>query len=277
MNERWIGIKPVLSDRVAKALVSFGGGRGVCRPANEAYTPMSKTREFGHCLTDSVYVVGTDIIICVQAGIAANGALASAPGVEGMDRKAIDLTLSSGPKSRWTTQSAGIAADYPDRREVSAKMMTYDTEPMAQAMELAGPTIVSIEMASLSTDPALFIYCEDVAPDGRVTFLTEGQFRAIQRKPADPATLPYDQGPAPHSFLRADALPVSSGERIHVEFALSNVAARIAAGHRLRIAIGGADTHMFKVYSDGGPERFDIFRGGNQGSTVTFPLMPWQG
>jgi hypothetical protein len=52
------------------------------------------------------------------------------------------------------------------------------------------------------------------------------------------------------------------------------VAARIAVGHRIRIAIGGADTHMFMTYANGGPERFDIFLGVD-GSTLSLPLRPW--
>jgi putative CocE/NonD family hydrolase len=153
--------------------------------------------------------------------------------------------------------------------------MTYDTAPFEADMELAGIPVLALEVAALSTDPAFFVYLEDVAPDGRVTFLTEGHLRAIHRKLADPASLPYDPGPAPHSFARADMLEISPGERLHVEFALSSVAALIRAGHRLRIAIAGADVHMFESYSNGGPERFDIFCG-KGGSTLTVPLRPWQ-
>jgi predicted acyl esterase len=79
----------------------------------------------------------------------------------------------------------------------------------------------------------------------------------------------------PHSFARVDALETSPGERMRVSFALSSVAARICAGHRIRIAIGGADIPMFMTYASGGPERFDIFCGA-QGSTLTLPLRPWQ-
>ena len=86
--------------------------------------------------------------------------------------------------------------------------------------------------------------------------------------------MPYDQGPAPHSFARADALETSPGERMRVEFALSSVAAVIREGHRIRIAIGGADTHMFMTYSNGGTERFDVFYGAGC-STLTLPLRPW--
>lgn len=203
------------------------------------------------------------------------GTLADAPGPEGVDSQDIDLGTSSGPASRWAGQKWGLAADYGDRAAADARLMTYDSAPLTHDMELAGFPVLNLDVAALSSDPAFFVYLEDIAPDGRVTFITEGQFRALHRKPADPALLPYDQGPAPHGFRRADAQETSPGERLRVEFALSSVAARIRTGHRLRIAIGGADTHMFMSYSNGGPERFDIFRGAG-GSTLTLPLRPWQ-
>ncbi len=205
---------------------------------------------------------------------AAGGKLADEPGPAGVDRKDIDLTASSGPSSRWAGQKWGLPADYGDRAEPDARLMTYDSEPMSADMELAGMPVLALEAAAQSSDPAFFVYLEVVAPDGCVTFLTEGQFRAIHRKLADPAGLPYDQGPVPHSYARADALEISPGQRIRVEFALSSIAARIKSGHRLRIAIGGADTHMFETYSNGGPERFDVFCGAG-GSTLSLPLRPW--
>ena len=205
---------------------------------------------------------------------AADGRLTDAPGLAGVDRKDIDLTTSSGPSSRWAGQKWGLPADYGDRAKPDERLMTYDSEPMKCDMELAGIPVLGLDVAALSSDPAFFVYLEDVAPDGQVTFLTEGQFRALHRKIADPLTLPYDQGPAPHSFARADALETSPGERMRVEFALSSVAAVIREGHRIRIAIGGADTHMFMTYSNGGTERFDVFYGAGC-STLTLPLRPW--
>jgi putative CocE/NonD family hydrolase len=205
----------------------------------------------------------------------AGGALAEVAGASGMDSKDIDLSTSSGPSSRWSGQKWGMPAHYGDRAVPDARLMTYDSTPLALDMELAGIPVLALEVATLSSDPAFFVYLEDVAPDGKVTFLTEGQFRAIHRRLADPGSLPYDQGPAPHSFARADATETSPGERMRVEFALSSVAALLQAGHRIRIAIGGADAHMFMTYANGGPERFDIHFGAG-GSTVTLPLRPWR-
>jgi hypothetical protein len=60
-----------------------------------------------------------------------------------------------------------------------------------------------------------------------------------------------------------------------LEFPLMPVAALIRPGHRLCLAIAGADKDWFTVYSSGGPERFDV-RLGEGGSQVTLPARPWR-
>jgi len=44
------------------------------------------------------------------------------------------------------------------------------------------PPAISLQIASTSSDGQFFAYLEDVAPDGRVTYITEGQLRALHRR-----------------------------------------------------------------------------------------------
>lgn len=97
------------------------------------------------------------------------------------------------------------------------------------------------------------------------------QSRPVINDLADPSTLPYDQGPAPHSFRRADAQLVTPGERMQVRFALFPTAARIERGHRLRIAIAGADASTFTFCPRDGRERLVVHLGA-EGSRVEVPL-----
>lgn len=182
----------------------------------------------------------------------------------------VDAEVGTGPKTRWSTQN-GVPPAYADRRDMDRRLLTYDSEPFATPMEVLGAPVVDLSVEAASEDPAFFAYLEDVAPDGRVTYITEGMLRAIHRRPADPSTLPYDQGPAPHSFRRADAQLVTPGERMQVRFALFPTAARIERGHRLRIAIAGADASTFTFYPRDGRERFVVHLGA-EGSRVEVPL-----
>jgi putative CocE/NonD family hydrolase len=200
-----------------------------------------------------------------------DGRLHAGPAMPGIDSHEVDFSTSSGSTNRWCWVARPT---YPDRREEDRKLLTYDTEPMDRNMELAGWPVLALRMKTRSADPAIFAYLEDVAPEGRVTYLTEGQLRAINRKIADRANLPYDPGPASHSFRRGDAMPVVPGESFTLEMKLFATAALIRKGHRLRLAIAGADRDTFAPVSTA-PDRFDIHRGGAEPSRIELPLRPW--
>ncbi len=202
------------------------------------------------------------------------GVLTERPGRNSVARYDVDLEATTGTNTRWSTQ-LGAPPAYPDRAAADRTLLVYDSAPMPQDMEIAGAPVIMLYVSAETDDPAFFIYLEDVAPDGRVTYLTEGMLRAIHRRPADPAALPYDPGPAPHSFLRSDAMAVVPGEVMEVRFALFSTAALVRAGHRLRVAIAGADTSLFHVYSHGAPEVFRVRQGGRTPSTITVPMRPW--
>ena len=193
------------------------------------------------------------------------------PGTTSVDTYKVDFTATTGDQTRWSTQF-GAPPAYGDRRDEDRKLLVYDGAPLKSDAEVVGAPVVTLHVATATADPAFFVYLEDVAPDGRVTYLTEGEFRAVNRKPADPASLPYDQGPAPHSFRRADAEPMVPGKMAEVRFALLPTAALIRKGHRLRVAVAGADARIFHRYSQGLPDVFTLGLGGATASAIDIPL-----
>jgi putative CocE/NonD family hydrolase len=203
--------------------------------------------------------------------LGAGRSLVASAGTPGVDHYDVDRTVGTGDRTRWSTQ-IGIAPQYEDRRDVSRRLLTYDTAPMPSAVEIVGAPVIDLAIATQTEDPAVFVYLEDVAPDGRVTYVTEGMLRAIHRRPADPRSLPYDQGATPLSFRRLDAQLVTPGERMRLRFALFPTAVRIAAGHRVRISIAGADASVFTLYPAEGQERFSVYFGGEDGSRVELPM-----
>jgi uncharacterized protein len=68
---------------------------------------------------------------------------------------------------------------------------------------------------------------------------------------------------------------VAPGEAFTLQFKLYSTAALIRKGHRIRLAIAGADLDTFMRLSNGQPERFDILRGGAEPSVVVLPLGAW--
>jgi putative CocE/NonD family hydrolase len=199
-----------------------------------------------------------------------------ASGKGGANRYPVDFAATTGATTRWSTQF-GAAADYGDRRAADAKLIAYTGKPFDRDMELAGRASVTLTMTAETTDPAIFVYLEDVAPDGRVTYLTEGMLRAVSRKLAGPGDLPYPMDAPAHSHKRADAEPVTPGKPFEVRIAFFPVAALVRRGHAIRVAIAGADAGTFRRYSEGKPDVFTIFHGGADGSALYLPLKPWDG
>ncbi|UTP38312.1 CocE/NonD family hydrolase [Phenylobacterium sp. LH3H17] len=207
--------------------------------------------------------------------LGADGALHEGAAAVGSVSREVDFTATTGKQTRWSTQF-GTPPAYADRRAEDHKLIVFDTKPMTADVEVAGTPVVRLSVATETDDPVFFAYLEDVSPEGRVSYLTEGQIRAVHRRPADPASLPYDQGPAPHSYARADAQPMNPGETAVVEFAMFPVAALVRKGHRLRLAIAGADADTFRRYPKAGAERFTLRFGGGEGSGLALTTRPWR-
>ncbi len=63
-----------------------------------------------------------------------------------------------------------------------SRLLTYTGPALTSDTEITGQPIVKLRVASTHTDGNFIVYLEDVAPDGRVTYLTEGELRALQPK-----------------------------------------------------------------------------------------------
>jgi uncharacterized protein len=180
-------------------------------------------------------------------------------------------TSSAAGRNRWSSQR-NAPVYYGDRRFVPGQRAEFDGHAFHSDVELVGAPELCIAMRSDQPDGVVFAYLEDVAPDGRVTYLTEGFLRLHHRKTrsggCDPA-----RG-TERSFARRDGSDVLPGELMQIEIPFLPVAARIRAGHRLRLALAGADAGTFPMLSDA-PSTWSIAYGGTQGSSLSLPLKRW--
>jgi predicted acyl esterase len=76
-------------------------------------------------------------------------------------------------------------------------------------------------------------------PEGAVTYITEGEFRLVNRKIAN-GPLPYIPLGPQHSFLRSDAEPLVPVQPTEVAFWPFPTSVVLNKGHRIRLAIAGA-------------------------------------
>ena len=205
---------------------------------------------------------------------AANNSLSeAAPSIaSSRDSYTVDFTASSGKQTRWHTQLGGGDVVYPDRAAEDKKLLTYTAAPLDTDLEITGSPVLKLEMASTATDGAIHAYLEDVAPDGRVTYLDEGVFRIINRKEVDPTSLPYAPLGPPHSFLRSDAEPLTPGETATIRFSMIPTSLLLRKGHRIRLALAGADAGLFERIPPAGTPTWTVYRELARASFVELPV-----
>lgn len=196
----------------------------------------------------------------------------SPPITAGEDSYTVDDSTTSGETTRWDTNVTGGDVYYPDRAEEDTRLLTYTGEPLESDLRITGTPVVSLHLSSTHADGALHVYLEDVAPDGRVTYLTEGVLRLIHSS-SNESGEPYQQSGPPRTFLRADSVPLTPGEMAVVEMPLYATSVRVEAGHRLRIAIAGADASAFARYPETGDPVLTVARSAMSPSFLELPVV----
>lgn len=189
----------------------------------------------------------------------------------GEDEYKVDPTAGTGDTSRWNCLAIDVATNYPDRKKQDLKLQVYTSPPLDADMEVTGHPIADLFIRADRDDAQVFVYLEDVDENGRVSYVTEGMFRAVHRKIGTGRPL-YNTPTPYHSFNRADAMPLVPGEVAQLRFDLNPVSYLFKKGHRIRVAIAGADKDHFRALP--GPEPTIRFqRGIKNASAVILPVV----
>lgn len=201
-----------------------------------------------------------------------NGLEQKAPqGPEGGDRYIVDFTATTGDSNRWMAQM-GNEVRYGDRRDEDAKLLTYTSAPLESDLEMTGSPAVYLYVSSSHEDGAFHVYLEDVAPDGRVTYLTEGLLRAIHRKVGNHSEAPYVPLGIYHSFLEADAAPLVAGEVAEIGITLLPFSTVFRKGHSIRVAVAGHDMSMKGRCPEEGVPELRVERNARHPSRLILPV-----
>jgi putative CocE/NonD family hydrolase len=114
----------------------------------------------------------------------------------------------------------GLSGELPaDQRPDDGRSVTFDTEPLAERLEVLGAPVVTLELSSDKPVAMLAARLEDVAPDGSSTLVTYGLLNLTHR----------DSHETPE--------PLTPGEHYTIELALNDIAQAFPAGHRIRLAL----------------------------------------
>ncbi|MEL6823601.1 MAG: CocE/NonD family hydrolase, partial [Calditrichota bacterium] len=174
----------------------------------------------------------------------------------------------NGSGGRWLQDANKFL---PDRAAEDLKLLTYTSKPLASDLEITGHPEIKLFAKSTASDGVFIVYLEDVAPDGRVTYITEGVLRAIHRKVSN-APPPYHHYGPYRSYLRADGMPIPAGEVVELHFALQPTSVRLEAGHRIRVAISGHDASTFERIPESGTPTIEVQRSAIFASQLILPV-----
>lgn len=183
----------------------------------------------------------------------------------------IDYTATTGGTSRWNSVTGLYMhgpTNYDNRAVEDKKLLCFTSAPIQQPTEITGHPVVKVNVAADAANATLFAYLEDVAPDGTVTYVTEGLFNAEHRKVKDDAVYrtPYPD----HTYNKSDAQPVVKNELMELEFDMLPISYQFKKGHSIRVSIAGADAGHFNL-PEPKPENFTVQCGA--GSFISLPVV----
>ena len=193
-----------------------------------------------------------------------------APAGSDSDEYQVDFEATTGNQNRWYTQLGGGDVIYPDRAESDRRLLTYTSAPLERDVEVTGNPVITLRLTSTASDGAFFAYLEDVGPDGRVTYVTEGMLRGIHRLVT---TAPYRTMYPYHSFRERDAAAMVPGALTELRFGLFPVSVLFKRGHRIRIALAGADKDTFGRIPAEGNVSWMVSRTGGAPSYIDLPVI----
>jgi uncharacterized protein len=205
----------------------------------------------------------------------------SLPTSDGADTYSVDYGATTGKRSRWEpllgdeASGGSSVLNYGDRRTQDQRLLTYDGSPLRFDVEVTGDPSATLYLTSTASDGYVFAYLEDIDGNGVVHYVTEGELRAIDRKPA-PATEGLGPEAVQHSFLRRDARPLKPGQVAELTVDLLPISYLFKAGHSIRLAIAGADRDHFPNFA-GAPPLLTIERNTVYASHLDLPIIVQSG
>ncbi|MCP3893442.1 MAG: CocE/NonD family hydrolase, partial [Bacteroides sp.] len=187
----------------------------------------------------------------------------------GEDLYTIDFEVTTGSYSRWMTQMGTPVLYLNSRNEMDTKMLTFTSQPLAADLQITGYPVITLYVKSTHSDGAFLVYLEDVFENGKSVYITEGGLRAIHRKVSKN---PYVNQETPyHSFAEGDAMPLVPGEMAELTFELQPTSVLIKKGHKIRVAIAGADKDNFNRIPVQGTPTITVARNKKCSSFIALP------
>lgn len=156
---------------------------------------------------------------------------------------------------------------------VDQHALAYTTPVLTADTHIAGHPVADLWISSTTDDADVFVYLEDVAPDGAASIVTHGRLRASHRA-EQPAPYRNFMGLPYHRGERRDAEWLTPGKPARLRLDLLPTSTIVKAGHRLRLSVAGADPRQRSrnVQFDP-PPTITIHHDREHASQLTLPIV----
>lgn len=184
----------------------------------------------------------------------------------GRDDLKVDYSVTVSSDPRW-----GLNQEIPEMSAHDAKSLTWTTPPLPAAVEVTGHPVAHLWISSSATDADVFVYLEEVDPDGKAHYVSEGMLRVSNRATGDPG---YNMIGLPHHpGFRRDQKPLVPGEPVELAIDLYPTSRLFAAGHRIRITVAGADRENARTPQLTPAPTLTVWRQPGRASWVDLPVI----
>lgn len=161
---------------------------------------------------------------------------------------------------------------YGPRGGQDALMEVFDGPVLENDVEITGHPEVHLNLSTNTGEGHVFVYLEEVLPDGTSRYITEGMLDINHSKLCEDGD--YSCCFPQHSFKEKDMVKLQPNEFRKTVINMIPTSYVIKAGNRIRIAVGVADKDHFELPEESTrPEELNIKTGGDNGSFVRLPIV----
>ena len=147
----------------------------------------------------------------------------------------------------------------------------FRTSILKTDVEVTGDAVVDFWISSSTPDTNVFVYLEDVAPDGKITPVTDARLKASLRKLSQPR---YENFGLPwHRSHVEDATPLKVDEPTQLTFAFLPTSYLFKAGHRIQVSVAGADYRERDRTPPSSAPVLTLLDGPSRASRVKLPIV----
>lgn len=153
------------------------------------------------------------------------------------------------------------------------KSLVHTLAPLSSDLETTGTPVARLWVSADARDENVFAILEDVAPDGRSTYVTDGRLRASWRK-VHPA--PWGNSMQTwHRGFEADLQPLEPGKPTELVFDFFPISYVFKKGHsiRVRLLTSIGEAYQAPPLAEGRPVTLTLYRDAKRSSAIELPVV----